>query len=377
MGRFKAVFLDVGGTLLGMGDPPSVYRQILADHGYRFDVETVREAQKAAREASLALPCGPFPDQTIDAERESARRDWMVRDLLRRLGVVDGFEECRRAIWQSWLGTDVFRRYPEVGPVLARLKAQGYVVGAISNWERRLELLLTNHGLASYLDFVLASEAEGHVKPGLYLYEKALRLAGVQPEEAMHVGDSYEHDVEAPQSLGITAVLLSRNGRRPVDYSPIIRSLEEVLPLLQAREWVQGRVTSGAGVAAGFTRVPWVRQQVEERLGFVPYPGTLNILPASPADMAAVQQLRSEAGVPLTPESGYCAARCFPVTVEGRVPAAVVVPEVRGYPDHMVELLAPVCLRDELDLEDGSLVTVAVPAEGGRPSSPGPESATP
>lgn len=375
MGRFKAVFLDVGGTLLGMGDPPSVYRHILADHGYHFDVETVRQAQKAAREASLALPCGPFPDQTIDPERESARRDWMVRDLLRRLGVTDRFEECRKAIWDSWLGTDVFRQYPEVAPVLARLKEQGYVVGAISNWERRLELLLANHGLTSYLDFVLASEAEGHVKPGLYLYQKALRLAGVPAEEALHVGDSYEHDVEAPQSLGITAVLLSRDGRRPVDHSPTIRSLEEVLPLLQAREWVQGRVTNGAGVAAGFTRVPWVRRQVEERLGFVPYPGTLNILPSSPADRAVVERLRSGPGVPLAPEPGYCAARCFPVVVEGRVPAAVVVPEVRGYPDHMMELLAPVRLRDELDLEDGSLVTVAVSPDGDRLSSRGPESA--
>ncbi len=358
--RFRAVFLDVGGTLLKMGDPPTVYREVLARHGYELPLEAVREALVRARELSRDMPSGPLPDHTIVAEREERRREFMVRELLSRLGVRDRFEECQRAVRDSWLGKEMFPQYPEAEAVLSALKRGGYIVGAVSNWESRLEQLIANHGLRRYFDFVLASEREGHVKPGTALFEKALRLAGVAASEAVHVGDSYEHDVWSARSLGITAVLVLREGARPVDHSPTIRSLEQLLPLVESGLWVQGRVFSGMGEAARFTSLPWVIAQVQDRLGFVPYPGTLNIRVSTLSDRTAAEQVRALAGVELVSEPGFCPARCFPAVVDGAGPAAVVVPGVPGYPEDVVEVLAPVCLREVLGLQDGSLVTVAI-----------------
>lgn len=361
MPRFKAVFLDVGGTLLQMGDPPAVYREILLERGHQVELQAVQEALAAAREAARAVPAGPLPDHSIQREQEYARRDRLVCELLERLGVGDDIEACRLAIWESWLGTRVFQQYPETISVLRRLKEGGYVVGAVSNWEPRLEALCANHGWSGFFDFVLASEAEGQAKPGPFLFEKALRLADVRSEEAVHVGDSHREDVLGAQAAGIAAVLLAREATEAVPHSPAITSLEELFPLLEASDWIQGRLGVGEGAAARFTELPWVREQARAKLGFEPHPGTLNLHLSSPKDIAALERLKSRPGVSLEPEAGFCAARCFEVLLEGRQPAVVIVPEVPGYPRDKLELLAPVRLRDALDFVDGSPATVVVP----------------
>jgi HAD superfamily hydrolase (TIGR01549 family) len=278
--------------------------------------------------------------------------------------VGDDLEGCRLAIWESWLGTEVFHQYPETLPVMQRLKEAGYILGAVSNWEPRLAALCANHGLDELFDFVLASEAEGQAKPGPLLFEKALDLAGVQPEEAVHVGDNYREDVEGAHAVGITAVLLSRESTEPSPHSPTIRNLEQLFPLLEAGDWIQGQLIDGEGVAAGFTELPWVQQQVRTRLGFEPHPGTLNLRLSSAKDVAAYQRLKVLSGIALEPEAGFCAARCYQVLVEARQPAAVIAPEVAEYPLDKIELLAPVRLREALNLEAGSPVTVVVPPGG-------------
>ncbi len=117
--------------------------------------------------------------------------------------------------------------------------------------------------------------------------------------------------------------------------------------------WLRGRVLSGRGEAAGFTRLPWVREQVARRLGFELYPGTLNLGVERNEDVALWLRLRSTPGVLIDPEPGYCAARCYPVSAAGQLPAAIVLPLVPDYPERSVEVIASLSLREALDLSDG------------------------
>ncbi len=126
---------------------------------------------------------------------------------------------------------------------------------------------------------------------------------------------------------------------------------------------IEGVLRDGLRVAAGFTELPWVREQTQRRLGFVPYSGTLNVRISSPDALEAWERLKKQPGIPLEPEPDFCAARCYSVLVEGRIGAAIVVPLVPGYPPDVMELLAPVQLRDALDLQDGAALTVVVPPE--------------
>lgn len=132
---------------------------------------------------------------------------------------------------------------------------------------------------------------------------------------------------------------------------------------------LHGRVARGQGLGGFFMAVPWVRQQVRDKLGFDPYPGTFNLL-LEPESLAAWEALLAAPGLAIPPaEEGYCSARCYPVVVAGQVPAAVMYPEVDGYPANKAELIAPVRLSEALGLAEGDVVTFAAqPAGPARPA---------
>jgi putative hydrolase of the HAD superfamily len=63
------------------------------------------------------------------------------------------------------------------------------------------------------------------------VFERALGIAGVQPEEALHVGDKVDNDVEGARAAGVRAILLQREGEPPAGVEAIT-SFAELLSLL-------------------------------------------------------------------------------------------------------------------------------------------------
>jgi len=357
----KAIFLDVGGTLLEMGDPESAYADILDQYGYPATREQIGAwIRKAQEETGPVVSSGSGSRFEVSASEERARREDLIAVFLREAGVRKHFDSCRKEIWDSWVRTPVFRLFPETLPMLRGLKESGFLVGAVSNWEPRLQELCKNLGIAQYFDFMVVSEAHGYAKPGMRLFELALERAATRPEEVIHVGNDPVEDIEPAESLGIRAVLVQRDGSDESRHSPRIPSLKEVLPLARASGWLRGRIVSGKGEAASFTQLPWVRKQVADGFHFEPYPGTLNLRLERTQDKTMWKELRSHPGKILEPETGYCAARCYPVKVEGQISGAIVLPEVPSYPTDAVELLASVNLREALKLGDGAVVTIAL-----------------
>lgn len=117
---------------------------------------------------------------------------------------------------------------------------------------------------------------------------------------------------------------------------------------------ISGEVVSGRGEAAGFTRLDWVVRQSIDQFGIDPHPGTLNLKLTGASSLATWQTIRQAASHVITPPagSGFCAARCHPFSLDG-VPAAAVVPDVPGYPDDTLELIAAIHVREHLRLDDG------------------------
>ncbi len=121
---------------------------------------------------------------------------------------------------------------------------------------------------------------------------------------------------------------------------------------------LKGEIFSGRGEAAKFIELAWVKEQMEEKLGFTLFPGTLNVkLTKDSVKMGKL--LKKRAGVEILPASGYCRGRLFKAMLNG-VECAVIVPEVVGYPENIVEVVAPVNLREKLRLVDGRLVEFEV-----------------
>jgi riboflavin kinase len=120
----------------------------------------------------------------------------------------------------------------------------------------------------------------------------------------------------------------------------------------------KGTVFSGKGEGKKFVDLPWVRRQIEEKLGFSPYSGTLN-LHLNQESVKGKISLENVKGKMIEPQAGYCPGLMFKACI-GALDCAVVVPKVPNYPSDVLEVIAPVCLREKFGLMDGSLVTVCV-----------------
>lgn len=109
----------------------------------------------------------------------------------------------------------VFDVYPEVPAVLAELRDRGARLVVVSNWDRSLLEVLDRTGLTPLLDGVVISAQEGVAKPDRRIFARALQVAGVPADCAIHVGDSVTADVEGALAAGIGAVFVDRDGSPP------------------------------------------------------------------------------------------------------------------------------------------------------------------
>ena len=121
---------------------------------------------------------------------------------------------------------------------------------------------------------------------------------------------------------------------------------------------LKGRIFSGKGKGAEFVNLSWAKKQIEEKFGFMPHPGTLNIrLDGKNTKMK--KALMNAGGAEIVPAPGYCRGRIFQASIM-KVKCAVVIPEVLGYPEDVVEVISRANLREKLHLEDSSWVEVKV-----------------
>ncbi len=123
---------------------------------------------------------------------------------------------------------------------------------------------------------------------------------------------------------------------------------------------LKGKVITGLGEGQYYISLEGYRMQFREKLGFDPYPGTLNIK----LDQKSIELRRRIS--PNIRILGFTAhnrtfgsGRCFNVRISD-IEGAVIVPERSHYPEDVIEVIAPVNLRQRLNLNDGSTMEVEV-----------------
>ena len=118
---------------------------------------------------------------------------------------------------------------------------------------------------------------------------------------------------------------------------------------------VEGVVCSGLGQGRVFTQLIWVLAQLRRHVDWPVHPGTFNLHLQGPRWTALRRAMDERPGLPIDPPAGFCAATCFRARVGAPgLAAAVLLPQVDAYPSDQLELIAPVRLRDALDVADGA-----------------------
>lgn len=121
---------------------------------------------------------------------------------------------------------------------------------------------------------------------------------------------------------------------------------------------ITGTVVSGVGESASFLAIPWVNDRITEHVRFSPYRGTLNLqLP----DATVQKRLKRQGTEKILPEEdGFCEALVFRGTAAGRFPCGVILPLVPGYPGNVLEIVAPVHLKESLQMKDGDGIEIEI-----------------
>jgi riboflavin kinase len=122
---------------------------------------------------------------------------------------------------------------------------------------------------------------------------------------------------------------------------------------------IKGKVSSGKGIGKKFVELSWAQKQFTKKLGFNPYPGTLNLI-LTRNDKEKKRKLEKLRGITIIPEKGYCEAKCFKAKIDGKLQAAIIFPKVSGYPEGLLEVLSPLNLKKALNLKDGDKVKIIV-----------------
>ncbi|EHR79514.1 riboflavin kinase [Thermococcus litoralis DSM 5473] len=124
-------------------------------------------------------------------------------------------------------------------------------------------------------------------------------------------------------------------------------------------KYILGEVVSGIG--EGRYYVEQYKDRIKEYLGFTPYPGTLNLLIIFPKTIYDALYNVEPIIIPGFTKGGrtFGDVKAYRVRING-IEGAIVVPSRTIHPPRVAEIIAPVCLREKLNLKDGSKVKVEV-----------------
>ena len=234
----RALLIDAYGTLLRLDPPAPALRAVLRE---RFGVEVSEADAAAAFTAEIAyyrLHLGEGRDEDSVAELRSRCAGVLGRALPASAAL--------RAVTSEELATALldslrFRVFDDALPALAAVRRRGVRIVVVSNWDVSLPATLAALGVLDAVDGVVTSAACAAAKPDPAVFTAALRLAGVEPPEAIHIGDSLEEDVAGARAAGIEPLLLVRGSAPAPAGVRWLRSLVELPRLLdRASEAVRG-----------------------------------------------------------------------------------------------------------------------------------------
>lgn len=228
MGRISLVLLDAGGTLT-VGVPDREERLRSACHFFHLTPVPDREGARKGLQAIERFLIG-IVQEGGHLDRETVREG--VQVMLKAMGVIGKLNDPAQ-LW-DFVETqyESERLMEEALGVLKALRENDFRLAIASNATPAYEGQLKALGLTEWVDAVFLSDVIGYAKPDPRFFRFILDQLQAKPEETVHVGNSYWHDVIGAQRAGIKPVFFDRRDAFPDCPFPRITDLRQLPDLL-------------------------------------------------------------------------------------------------------------------------------------------------
>ncbi|EMA2437314.1 HAD-IA family hydrolase [Vibrio parahaemolyticus] len=171
-----------------------------------------------------------FPQLVALLPDENAFRCGLIQTILAENGIHIDAEQAQQA--QHYFDSarmGAFTFFPGVKEMLMDLRKH-YKLVVITNgpiFSQHPKLKATQ--MDEWVDHIIVGGEEPEEKPAASIFQKALNLVDIKPEEALHIGDSLAADIAGANNMGILSVWVNATGAsNPTEITPNFEIRETV-----------------------------------------------------------------------------------------------------------------------------------------------------
>ena len=128
----------------------------------------------------------------------------------------------------------------------------------------------------------------------------------------------------------------------------------------------EGHIITGMGEGAYYMSLDGYKKQFKEKLGYEPYPGTLNIKLNSMLFVEARKEMLKYPSINIEGFSDQSRTfgwvKCYPASINDskNINSSILILERTHYDDSIIELIAPFSIKEQFSLKNGDYVKLKV-----------------
>ena len=179
-----------------------------------------------------------------------------------------------------------------------------------------------------------------------------------------------KHLLELEQNQFIERIISGRNISIKITskgYSEMVKLstiLQKSLNSFPSHVEIKGILVSGMGEGAYYMGLKGYTKQFKSKIGYVPFPGTLNVKINQKIHQEAIKQFVNLNGIDINSFSDgkrtYGWVKCFPAKINNSVDCNLILLERTHHDNSVVELISKLCLRKTAKLKDGSKISIKI-----------------
>ena len=179
-----------------------------------------------------------------------------------------------------------------------------------------------------------------------------------------------KHLLELEQNNFITRIISGRNLSVKITtkgFSEMVKLssiLQKSLDSSPSSVDLKGTLVSGMGEGAYYMGLKGYTKQFISKIGYVPFPGTLNVRLDKKIHQESIKQFETLDGIKIKSFSDgkrtYGWVKCFPAKLNNSINCQLIILERTHHDDSVIELISKTCLRKNAKLKDGSKVSIKI-----------------